>query len=132
MINPEQNPVNKKSDILNNGYICTSLPPGLYIDGKSLYEIAAEDTGVKIDVRNVGSSKENKPIFFIEFPEGGFNQVLNKTYELAGGVDKFYEKFGVVKKREEAPEPPPPCPTGEQAKSNIVFEWIKGLVNPKA
>src|SRR3989344_8557696 len=95
----------------HNGLICTSLPPEL----ADLYQKAAEETNVTIAIRNVGMGKENKPLCMIDFPNGGLNQVLDKVYELSGGIDEFYKKFGPeAEKSKEAPELLPPCSTKKQ------------------
>lgn len=63
-------------------------------DGRSLYEIAAEQLGIGIEIMQVGYTKEGQsPVCAITFPNGENNalaKVTQKAYELAGGTEKFF------------------------------------------
>lgn len=72
--------------------ICTSSDLAKTIEGRLVYEVAAEQLGLEINIERYGKGSEAITIF-VRIPEGGrVQELLEKSYELVGGKENFYRK----------------------------------------
>lgn len=93
-------------------FICTSDDIAKTINGRLVYEVAAEQLGLKINVARRRDPNNKEPVAIsITLPEGGrFREFLEKSYELVGGKENFYKKPESIAERIAQKTRPPDNP----------------------